>query len=153
MKDVKDTKGMKESVVVRDVACVMTWLVALLVSADVIAQQPNPEAYARTLEGPERVARMQVPRVVEALGIKTGDRVADIGSGSGLFTPVARAAGRVAVIDFSERWPAGHESMRFTTGQLDGWMKDAGSYDWLDNSFFIVYRKSGPRPRVQGPWH
>jgi ubiquinone/menaquinone biosynthesis C-methylase UbiE len=196
--------------------------------AVVRAQLPNPEAYARTLEGPERVARMQVARVVETLGVKPGDRVADIGSGSGLFTrPIAQAAGptglayavdidagllkvversakeakienirtvlaatddpklpepvdlvficdalhhignqgpyiktltkyvkpggRIAVIDFSERWPAGHESMRFTAAQLDGWMKDAGfaresSHDWLDNSFFIVYRKAGPRP-------
>ena len=187
------------------------------------AQQPNPEAYAKTLEGPERVARMQVPRVVEALALQPGERVADIGSGSGLFTrPLARAigpngvayavdidggmlkiversakeagienirtvlaapddpkvpepvdvvlicdalhhignqgpymktlnkyvkpGGRVAVIDFSNTWPAGHESMRFTAAQLDQWMKDAGfsrvaSYDWLDNSFFNVYRK------------
>ena len=58
------------------------------------AQQPNPEAYAKTLEGPERVARMQVPRVVEALALQPGERVADIGSGSGLFTrPLARAIG------------------------------------------------------------
>jgi ubiquinone/menaquinone biosynthesis C-methylase UbiE len=207
-------------------------VIALLLgcaSAVVIhAQQPNPEAYARTLEGPERVARMQVARVIETLGIKPGDRVADIGSGSGLFTrPLANAAGpkglafaididagllkvversakeakidnirtvlaatddpklpepvdlaficdalhhignqgpymktlnkyvkpggRVAVIDFSERWPSGHESMRFTVAQLDGWMKEAGfaresSHDWLDNSFFIVYRKEGRRP-------
>jgi ubiquinone/menaquinone biosynthesis C-methylase UbiE len=199
-----------------------------VVSAGVTAQQRDPEAYAKTLEGAERVARMQVVRVVEALAIKPGDRVADIGSGSGLFTrPIANASGpkglafavdidagllkivertakdakienirtvlaatddpklpepvdlvficdalhhidnqgpymktvnkyvkpggRIAVIDFSERWPAGHESMRFTAAQLDGWMKDAGfaresSHDWLDNSFFIVYRKAGPRP-------
>jgi ubiquinone/menaquinone biosynthesis C-methylase UbiE len=219
MKIMTRMKGMRE------------WTLLLLLfvaSARVTAQQPNPEAYARTLEGPERVARMQVPRVVESLGIKPGDRVADIGSGSGLFTrPIATAAGpkglayavdidpgllkvversaqdakienirtvlaatddprlpepvdlaficdalhhignqgpymktlnkyvkpggRVAVIDFSERWPAGHESMRFTSQQLDAWMKDAGfsretSYDWLDNSFFIVYRKEGRRP-------
>ena len=236
MKGMKGMKDMKERMLPgRDVARVMTWLVALLMGGEVIAQQANPEAYAKTLEGPERVARMQVARVVEALGIKTGDRVADIGSGSGLFTrPLARAAGaagvayavdidagllkvversareanienirtvlaatddpklpepvdvalicdalhhignqgpylktlnkyvkpggRVVVIDFSERWPAGHESMRFTTAQLDGWMKDAGfsreaSYDWLDNSFFIVYRKSGPSLQAQDPGH
>ena len=206
-------------------------LIALLAYAAVTvasAQQPNPEAYAKTLEGPERVARMQVPRVVETLALKPGDRVADIGSGSGLFTrPIARMVGpngvayavdidtgllqvvernakeagienirtvlaatddpklpepvdlvlicdalhhignqgpymktlnkyvkpggRVAVIDFSEQWPSGHESMRFTVAQLDAWMKDAGfsrgaSYDWLENSFFNVYRKSGQRP-------
>jgi ubiquinone/menaquinone biosynthesis C-methylase UbiE len=209
-------------------------LIALLAYASAAvasAQQPNPEAYAKTLEGPERVARMQVPRVVETLALKPGDRVADIGSGSGLFTrPLARAVGpngvayavdidggllkvvdrsakeagienirtvlaapddpkvpepvdvvlicdalhhignqgpymktlskyvkpggRVAVIDFSKNWPAGHESMQFSVAQLDTWMEDAGfsriaSYDWLDNSFFNVYRKSGPRP--QGP--
>ena len=64
--------------------------------------------------------------------------------------------GRVAVIDFSQQWPAGHESMRFIVAQLDSWMKDAGysrlaSYDWLDNSFFNIYRKAGPRPQGQGP--
>jgi ubiquinone/menaquinone biosynthesis C-methylase UbiE len=203
-----------------------TRLIALLACAAVAvarAQQPNPEAYAKTLEGPERVARMQVPRVVEALALKAGDRVADVGSGSGLFTrPIARAVGangvayaididagllkvversakeagienirtvlaaaddpkvpepvdvvlicdalhhignqgpylktlnkyvkpggRVAVIDFSERWPSGHESMRFSVAQLDEWMKSAGfsraaSYDWLDNSFFNIYKK------------
>lgn len=206
----------------------------LIVAAVAVAraQQPNPEAYAKTLEGPERVARMQVPRVVETLALKPGDRVADIGSGSGLFTrPIARAVGptgvayavdidggllkvversakeagienirtvladpddpkvpepvdvvlicdalhhignqgpymktlskyvkpggRVAVIDFSKNWPAGHESMRFSVAQLDTWMKDAdfsriASFDWLDNSFFNVYRKSGPRPQAQG---
>ena len=76
------------------------WLVALVIfnGGSVLAQQANPEAYAKTLEGPERVARMQVARVVEALGIKPGNRVADIGSGSGLFTrPMARAAGPAGV--------------------------------------------------------
>jgi ubiquinone/menaquinone biosynthesis C-methylase UbiE len=218
---------MKERLRAISRAAVLIPLLAV-VSAGVTAQQRDPEAYARTLEGAERVARMQVARVVETLGVKPGDRVADIGSGSGLFTrPIARVAGpkglayavdidagllkvvermakeanienirtvlaatddpklpepvdlvficdalhhignqgpymktlnkyvkpggRIAVIDFSERWPAGHESMRFTAAQLDGWMKDAGfaresSHDWLDNSFFIVYRKAGPRP-------
>ena len=64
-----------------------------------------------------------------------------------------KAGGRVAVIDFSERWPAGHEAMRFEVTQLDGWMKDAGfsratSYDWLDNSFFIIYRKAVSKPQA-----
>jgi ubiquinone/menaquinone biosynthesis C-methylase UbiE len=184
-------------------------------------QERTPEEFAKFLEGAERVARMQVPRVVEALGLKPGMTVADIGSGSGLFTrPIAKIVapaevfavdietglltivertakeggltnvrtvlaaaddpklpkavdlificdtlhhianqgpylktlrkylapgGRVVVIDFSERWPQGHEKMRYTPAQFDGWMKDAGlsrvdSYDWLENSFFVVYR-------------
>ena len=56
-----------------------------------------------------------------------------------------RPGGRIIVIDFDERWPDGHEPMRYSAAQLDGWMKEAGlsrqaSYDWLENSFFIVYR-------------
>jgi hypothetical protein len=55
-----------------------TRLIALLAYAAVAvasAQQRNSEGYAKTLEGPERVARMQVPRVVEALALKPGDRM------------------------------------------------------------------------------
>ena len=184
--------------------------------------QRTPEEYAKFLEGADRVARMQVPRVVEALAVKPGMKVADLGSGSGLFTrPLAKAVvpdgvvyaidvdaallkiversakeagianvstvlaatddpklpepvdlificdtlhhignqgaylkklrqylkpgGRVAVIDFSERWPEGHEPMRYSLDQLEVWMKDAGfartqSIDWLDNSFFVFYQ-------------
>lgn len=193
-------------------------IVGLLVTPQA---QRTPEEYAKFLEGADRVARMQVTRVVSALDLKAGMKVADIGSGSGLFTRpmavevgpggvvyavdidpellkiVARSAeekkianvktivggpddpklpervdlaficdtlhhiqqpaaylqnlkkhlrpdGRIAVIDFSERWPQGHESMRYSLAQLDGWMKEAGlsrvsSYDWLDNSFFVIY--------------
>lgn len=195
-------------------------LVVLSLAAQ--AQQRSPAEYAKFLEGADRVARMQVPRVVSALELKPGMKVADVGSGSGLFTrPIAKAivpggvayavdidtalldivarsareqkidnivtiaaaagdpklpeqvdvaficdtlhhienpaeyvrtlkkhlksGGRVAVIDFSERWPQGHESMRYSLDQLDGWMKAAGmariaSHDWLENSFFVVYR-------------
>jgi ubiquinone/menaquinone biosynthesis C-methylase UbiE len=200
---------------------------ALVIAAAVVAgaharQQQNPEEYAKFLEGAERVQRMQVPRVVESLGLTPGMKVADLGSGSGLFTrPIARAigpggvayavdisapllrivdrsakeagignvvtveaaaddprlpeavdlifvcdtlhhiggqagyvktlrkylrpGGRIVVIDFGERWPQGHEAMRYTLAQLDGWMEGAGlsrtgSFDWLENSFFVTYR-------------
>jgi ubiquinone/menaquinone biosynthesis C-methylase UbiE len=197
-------------------------LSACVVALAVAQQQRSPEEYAKFLEGAERVARMQVPRVVTALNLRAGMRVADIGSGSGLFTrPIAKAVqpkgivyavdideallaivdrsakeagldnvrtirgaatdanlpepvdlificdtlhhignhatyvknlrkhlkpgGRVAVIDFSDRWPDGHEPMRYSLAQLDAWMKDAGfareaAHDWLENSFFVIYR-------------
>jgi ubiquinone/menaquinone biosynthesis C-methylase UbiE len=53
--------------------------------------------------------------------------------------------GRVAVIDFGEQWPQGHEQFKYTTAQLDEWMKEAGfsrtaEHGFLDNSFFVIYR-------------
>jgi arsenite methyltransferase len=56
-----------------------------------------------------------------------------------------KPGGRVAVIDFSRDWPAGHEKMAYTVGDLDGWMTAAGfkrveQYEFLDNNFFVVYQ-------------
>jgi arsenite methyltransferase len=56
-----------------------------------------------------------------------------------------RPGGRVAVIDFSRDWPAGHEKMVYTVGDLDGWMTAAGfkrveQHNFLDNNFFVVYQ-------------
>lgn len=56
-----------------------------------------------------------------------------------------KPGGRVAVIDFSHDWPAGHEKMAYTVSDLDGWMTAAGfkrveQYDFLENNFFVVYR-------------
>ena len=44
-------------------------------------QHPNPEAYAKGLEDRERVAEIQVDRVVAALQLAPGMTVADLGSG------------------------------------------------------------------------
>jgi ubiquinone/menaquinone biosynthesis C-methylase UbiE len=198
--------------------------VAVALSLTVSAQQVDPEAYAKTLEGAARVARMQVPRVIESLVIPPGSKVADVGAGSGLFSrPLAqhigragvlyavdidpgmlkiidrrsqeekltnirtilaatddpklpeqvdlaficdalhhignqaayfktlakyiKPGGRIAVIDFSETWPTGHEKMRYSVADLDGWMKAIGfaqiaSHSYLENSFFVIYRKT-----------
>ncbi|HKQ79741.1 MAG TPA: methyltransferase domain-containing protein [Blastocatellia bacterium] len=56
-----------------------------------------------------------------------------------------KPGGRIAVIDFSRDWPAGHEKMIYTVNDLDGWMAGAGfkrveQHDFLDNNFFVVYR-------------
>jgi ubiquinone/menaquinone biosynthesis C-methylase UbiE len=191
------------------------------------AQQRDPEQYAAFLESQDRVAQLQVPRVVETLGVAPGQSVADIGSGSGVFTrafaravgetgavyavdidtallrilerhareegltnitPVHATAtdpklprpvdlvffcdalhhiddratyierlrtsltpgGRIAVVDFSKTWPTGHESMRYTREELDGWMKAAGfrqngSYDFLNDKFFVIYQAESDR--------
>lgn len=193
----------------------------MLFATNAVAQQRTAEEYIKLLESEHRVETLQVPKVIETLKIKPNQKIADIGSGSGLFTrPLARHAdkggiyavdidqklldhvaktsadekltnvktilateddpklpeavdliviidtmhhianqptyvkglkkylksnGRVAIIDFSKTWPAGHEKMIYKLEDLDGWMKDAGfkkveSYDFLDNNFFVIYQ-------------
>ncbi|MBI4455154.1 MAG: methyltransferase domain-containing protein [Acidobacteria bacterium] len=57
-----------------------------------------------------------------------------------------KSGGRIAVIDFRDNWPAGHESMRYTTEQLESWMKAAGLKKVEDlnipkEAFFHIYAK------------
>jgi cyclopropane fatty-acyl-phospholipid synthase-like methyltransferase len=205
-------------------------LLVLLFVLPAYAQQPStatqqrrdPDEYIKLLEGERRVAGLQVARVIEALQIKPGQRIADLGSGAGLFSrPLAkkvgaegvvyaidvdqallnyvtktaaqeqianivpilateadpkltepvdliviidtlhhiknqptylkglkkhlRTGGRIAIIDFSKQWPAGHESMIYKLNDLEGWMKAAGfkrvaQHDFLDNNFFVIYQ-------------
>ena len=192
-----------------------------LAATTAFAQQRSAEEYIKLLEGERRVAGLQLDKVIETLKLKSDRKIADIGSGSGLFTrPLAKKAGkgvvyavdidqklldhvaktsadeklsnvktilaaeddpklpepvdliviidtmhhianqptyvktlkkylrkdgRIAIIDFSKTWPAGHEKMIYKLEDLDGWMKAAGykqveTYDFLDNNFFVVYR-------------
>ncbi len=191
------------------------------------AQQAQPqrrtaEEYIQVLETERRIEGLQVTKVIETLKIKPGQRVGDLGAGSGLFArPLAKKlgdkgvvyaidvdpgllkhiektaaeqkitniktvlaaegdaklpekvdliviidtlhhignqgpylkglkkylkrGGRVAIIDFSETWPQGHESMKYSLEQLEGWMKDAGfkrveKHDFLQNNFFVIYK-------------
>jgi arsenite methyltransferase len=66
----------------------------LLLTAVAAAQQRDPKQYQQILENPDRLAALQVDRVVEALGLRPGMRVADLGAGTGVFTvPIAKAVG------------------------------------------------------------
>jgi len=65
----------------------------------IASQRRDPLEYIRILESAERVKKLQVDRVVEELGIQPGDRVADLGAGSGLFTrPLAREVGAEGIV-------------------------------------------------------
>lgn len=78
-------------------------VVALALVVPAAAQQRDPKQYQQTLENADRVAALQVDRVIAALGITAGMRVADLGAGSGLFTiPLGKAVapgGKVYAID------------------------------------------------------
>lgn len=189
-----------------------------------VAQQPRrtAEEYIKVLETERRIEGLQIEKVIATLKIKPGQRVGDLGAGSGLFArPIAKRlgekglvyaidvdpgllkhvektaaaekitniktvlaaeddaklpekvdliiiidtlhhignqgpylkglkkylkrGGRVAIVDFSNEWPAGHESMKYSLDQLEGWMKDAGfkrteKHDFLNNNFFVIYQ-------------
>jgi cyclopropane fatty-acyl-phospholipid synthase-like methyltransferase len=201
----------------------LTFTAILLLTGVAAAQERRTaEEYIKLLEGERRVSGLQVARVVDALNLKPGQRICDLGSGSGLFTrPMAQAVGpqgvvyaididpdllkhvaqtateqklaniktilggeadpklpepvdliaiidtlhhipnqaaylknlrrylrpngRIAIIDFSKTWPAGHEKMIYKQEDLDGWMKAAGftlitQHYFLDNDFFVIYQ-------------
>jgi ubiquinone/menaquinone biosynthesis C-methylase UbiE len=200
---------------------------AILALCSLSAQQPRRQPAAKDyiprLESPDRVERLKVGEVLKILDVKPGDVVADIGSGSGVFSrPLASAVspngkvfavdidrelleyvdrtakekgignivtvlgefdsptlpersvdialicdtlhhiqnretylknlrasmkprGRIAVIDFLENWPGGHEEMRFSPADLEKWAAAAGlekisEHQVIQGNFFHIYR-------------
>jgi ubiquinone/menaquinone biosynthesis C-methylase UbiE len=58
------------------------------------AQQRDPRQYQQVLENPDRLESLHVDQVVKTLGITPGMRIADLGSGTGVFAlPFAAAVG------------------------------------------------------------
>jgi arsenite methyltransferase len=69
-------------------------VLAVLVATAVAAQGRDPKQYQQTLENPERIAGLQIERVVKTLEITPGMRIADLGAGTGVFSlPFAKAVG------------------------------------------------------------
>jgi ubiquinone/menaquinone biosynthesis C-methylase UbiE len=94
-----------------------TFVAVLIASATPIAAQApadqhaahqlhgDPAAYIAALEDPQRDAYQKPHEVIQALGIKEGEVIADIGAGSGYFTVRLAhrvgATGRVYAVDVS----------------------------------------------------
>ncbi len=90
----------------------LTSLAALAIGArasDAFARQlsgrPAPDWIAR-LERPERVAGLKVDEIVQRLGLKPGQVVADIGAGPGIFEPALAKAvspgGKVYAVEIDQ---------------------------------------------------
>jgi cyclopropane fatty-acyl-phospholipid synthase-like methyltransferase len=78
-------------------------VVALLAGAALLAWLERERLVARvyllTLESDARVRRLQIDRVVQALGLVPGQTVADIGAGTGVFSrALARAVGEEGTV-------------------------------------------------------
>lgn len=68
-------------------------LVTSAPAAAQLAARPAEE-WIKTLDGPARVEGMKIPEVVAALKLQPGQKVADIGAGTGLFeVPLATGVG------------------------------------------------------------
>ncbi len=71
----------------------------LLLAWQPASQRRDPLEYVRILESAERVRKLQVDRVIDALNVQPGQKVADLGAGSGLFTrPLARSVGSSGIV-------------------------------------------------------
>jgi ubiquinone/menaquinone biosynthesis C-methylase UbiE len=88
-------------------------VLAALSAVVLAAQDPFPPARIGILEGPDRDEWQQPDRVMDALLIAEGDRVADFGAGGGWFTVrLAHRVGPNGVVFAQDIQPAMLESIR-----------------------------------------
>jgi len=77
----------------------LLFLPILLLGAQQAQQRRDPQEYIKRLEAEQRVKGLQIDRVVETLKISPGQKVADLGSGSGLFTrPISSKVGEKGMV-------------------------------------------------------
>jgi len=83
------------------------WIVGAGLLAQVAHQNHPPrsaEEYAKVLENPQREAWQKPHEVIQALGIRDGEVIADLGAGSGYFTRrLAHHAAKVYAVDLDEK--------------------------------------------------
>jgi ubiquinone/menaquinone biosynthesis C-methylase UbiE len=88
-------------------ACSIALAFAATLSTVVAAQLASrpAEEWIKTLESPARIASLKTDEVIARLGLRSGDVIADLGAGSGLFAfPLAKAvgSGRVYAVELDE---------------------------------------------------
>lgn len=95
-----------------------------------LGSRPAKDWIAR-LERPERVAGLKTAEVIEKIGLKKGDVVADLGAGAGVFSwPMARAVspGTLFAVEVDNNFIP-HLEMRAKEQQLTNVRTVLGQYD------------------------
>ena len=79
----------------RRLALILTCVAGFYVTIDAqLASRPTEE-WIKLLDSPERVKGLRVDEIIGKLQLKSGEVIADIGAGTGVFSvPLARAVGR-----------------------------------------------------------
>lgn len=78
---------------------VLLLVISTVLAAGLAWQRRDPLEYVRIMESAERVKKLQVARVIEQLQLEKGQRIADLGAASGLFSrPMARQVGSDGIV-------------------------------------------------------
>jgi ubiquinone/menaquinone biosynthesis C-methylase UbiE len=86
----KNRKRLATALVATAVLALLGWILRDWIAA---------RFYLQILETEQRIERLQIPRVLGVLAVQPGQRVADVGAGTGVFTrPLAEAVGNAGVV-------------------------------------------------------
>lgn len=133
----------KQSVITRFAACLLVLAVAgwgqqpekVPVQNEPYSTPERRAAIAERLDRPEREKRLQPERILATLGIKPGQRVADIGTGTGLLLPyLSRAVSPGGVVYAEDIFPDFLERARARAQKLN-----------LENVVLVLGDEKNPR--------
>ena len=118
-----------------------SWLPAIAVAAGLAAAAPGAspqlkprpaDVWTASLERPDRVAGLKIPYIVDSLGLKPGQTVADIGAGPGVISlPMARAVapgGKVYAEEIDQAF-LDHIKQKAADAQVANVVTVLGEYD------------------------
>src|SRR5438128_2238953 len=98
--------------------CFLIVLAVTLAPRETVAQAPRPQPSAVEQEESSRERWQKVPEILDAMAVRPGSTVADVGAGDGFLTVrLARAVGRTGHVVAVDVSPRALERLRLRLGQ------------------------------------